>query len=107
MNLNFLLLIKLFFINLLFCNTIIMKKLLNVLLLAGLTTYTSFSQYSTIISNPSFRYVATPGFVNISELNGGIGSCNCDPSVSTYYYGVTNLFGYQVSRNFQIGRAHV
>ncbi len=77
-----------------------MKKLLNILLFAGLATFYSYCQHPTVIANPSFRYVATPGFVNISELNGGIGSCYCDPSVSAYYIGVTNLFGYQISRNF-------
>jgi len=80
-----------------------MKKAFTILFLSELFTISSFSQYSTVITNPSFRYVATPGFVNIAELNGGIGLCKCNPLNTAYYFGVTDLFGYQISRNFLSG----
>ncbi len=80
-----------------------MKKFFGCLLLMGLSFPVLFSQYSTNVTNPSFRYQATPGFVNITEINGGSGSYYCDPAVSKYYFGITNVFGYQFSRHFMGG----
>ncbi|HOF21478.1 MAG TPA: hypothetical protein PLO24_09500 [Bacteroidales bacterium] len=80
-----------------------MKKFIGFLLLIGLFSPGLLSQQSTSVTNPSFRYQATPGFVNISEINGGSGSYYCDPAVSKYYFGLTNVFGYQFSRSFMGG----
>ncbi len=80
-----------------------MKKFFGFLLLSVLFIPVLFSQYSSTVTNPSFRYQATPGFVNISEIHGGSGSYYCDPAVSKYYFGVTNVFGYQFSRHFMGG----
>ena len=77
-----------------------MKKGFTIFILILLISTLSYSQYATVITNPSFRYVATPGFVNTTELNGGLGLCSCSPSNSAYFFGITNLFGYQISRNF-------
>ena len=77
-----------------------MKKGFTIFILTLLISTLSYSQYATVITNPSFRYVATPGFVNTTELNGGMGLCYCCPSNSDYFFGITNVFGYQISRNF-------
>jgi len=73
----------------------------------------AFGQYSSYSSQHSFRYSATPGFVNITEVNGAIGLVDHegptesqeDPESinSKYYFGVTNIFGYQIDRNFFAG----
>lgn len=64
------------------------------------------------ITNPSYRYVADPGFVNITELTGAIGLRRDttggiglgDQAVnSKYYFGATNIFGYQIDRHFATG----
>jgi hypothetical protein len=77
-----------------------MKKGLSIFILTLLVSISSFSQYAPAITNPSFRYVATPGFVNTTEIIGGMGLCYCCPSNSDYFFGITNVFGYQISRNF-------
>jgi hypothetical protein len=56
--------------------------------------------------NPSYRYVAGPGFVNITELTGAmavtdtIGDRFGGHYFSDTYFGITNIFGYQINRNF-------
>ena len=75
-----------------------------------LSVSVSYGQYSAFLADHSFRYAATPGFVNITELNGAIGIVDHegpddsaeDPESlnSKYYYGVTNITGYQIDRNF-------
>ena len=77
-----------------------MKKL--VLILTGLFGYylLTFSQYSTTGENPSFRYMASPGFVNISEITGALGIEDSITGNARQYFGLTNVFGYQINRNF-------
>jgi hypothetical protein len=78
-----------------------MKKLIILLILTILCTSLSYSQYSKKYINPTYRYVAAPGFVNITELSGAIAiSDTVVGSYSDYYFGVTNIFGYQINRNF-------
>jgi hypothetical protein len=84
-----------------------MKKIQIFILLTGLLTSTSYSQYSAVMADPSFRYVAAPGFVNVTELSGALGledSVFVGPagelSITRYYFGITNIFGYQIDRNF-------
>ena len=86
-----------------------MKKTLLVL---GFLISVSISngQYSAFNADHSFRYSAAPGFVNITEINGAIGLVDHegpgesaeDPESlnSKYYYGITNILGYQIDRNF-------
>ena len=50
--------------------------------------------------NSSYRYYAEPGFVNISELTGGIGLMDTAFATTENYLGATNIFGYQINRNF-------
>ena len=69
----------------------------------------TYGQYSAFSAHHSFRYEATPGFVNITELNGAFGLVNAgeenapyepESVYSKYYFGLTNIFGYQIDRNF-------
>lgn len=52
--------------------------------------------------NPSYRYYANPGFVNISELHYGKGLIISELDITNpnMYIGITNVFGYQANRNF-------
>ena len=85
----------------------LMKKILLLALLTVLFTTSSYCQYSAVMADPSFRYVASPGFVSITELSGAIGledsvfvNTEGDFGITKYYFGVTNVFGYQIDRNF-------
>lgn len=80
-----------------------MKKLLSILILSFVSASISFSQYSAVVADPSFRYVATPGFMNITEFNYGYGIKDTTATNAQYYLGVTNVFGYQIDRNFSGG----
>lgn len=87
-------------------------KPFHAILIAGILTSPSFGQYSAFLAEHSFRYVATPGFVNIAEFNAGYGlkdfsqeSGQTEPGSiqSKYYFGITNIFGYQIDRHFSGG----
>ena len=53
-------------------------------------------------SNPSYRYYANPGFVNISEMHYGMGLIISELDITNpnMYVGITNVFGYQANRNY-------
>jgi hypothetical protein len=69
-------------------------------------TSLSYSQHSIRQINPSYRYVANPGFVNITEINGATGLGDVTFKNSKYYFGISNIFGYQINRNI-IGGAGI
>ena len=76
-----------------------MKNLLLSFAFILVTTSLSFGQDHSI--NPSYRYVAGPGFVNVTELSGAVALRDTALGpYSDYYYGLTNIFGYQTNRNF-------
>mgnify|MGYP006303546827 FL=1 len=56
-------------------------------------------------SNPSYKYYARPGFINISEIHYGKGLIISDLDITNpnMYFGFTNVFGYQANRNFSGG----
>ncbi len=56
-----------------------------------------------IASTPALNYDWQPGFINITELNGGIGLGLIDASFSRYYFGITTVNGYQFTRNIKAG----
>jgi hypothetical protein len=60
----------------------------------------SYGQQYGEIKNPSVRYISSPGFVNITEFNGAIGLGDTTTINSKYYFGVTDVLGYQINRNF-------
>jgi len=55
------------------------------------------------ITNPEYEYVSGPGYVNITEISGAIGISDSLDTSTKYYVGVTNIFGYQINRNFSGG----
>jgi len=80
-----------------------MRKLYLFILMAVLSTTVVNGQYSAVSADPSFRYEASPGFINITEVNYAFGLEDTASVNSRYYYGVTNIFGYQIDRNFSGG----
>ena len=77
-----------------------MKKIIFSATFILLFSSLSYSQNSTRSINPSYRYVSNPGFVNITEINGATGLGDVTTEKSKYYFGVTDIFGYQINRNF-------
>lgn len=55
------------------------------------------------VANPSYRFESVPGFINITELNAAIAVGDSMGTTSRYYFGLTNVFGYQINRNFSGG----
>lgn len=55
-------------------------------------------QYSRV-PNPAFRYDSPSGFVNITALSAGQGFEDPE-SENTSFYGIENVLGYQIDRNF-------
>ena len=53
-------------------------------------------------SDPSYRYYATAGLVNITEIHYGSGTriAELDTESQNSYIGFTNVIGYQANRNF-------
>jgi hypothetical protein len=77
-----------------------MKYLFVIIILTVFLTDSIIGQSSVNKVNPSYRYFSNPGFVNITEINGAIGLGDTSVINSKYYFGVTNVFGYQINRNF-------
>ena len=77
-----------------------MKKLIVHVTIVLLFTSLSYGQLSTRSINPSYRYVSNPGFVNLTEISGATGLGDISTENSKYYFGVTDIFGYQINRNF-------
>lgn len=74
-----------------------MKKILTSAVFMMLCIVLSSGQQ---IINPSYRYYANPGIVNITEINGATGIGHTSGTNEKYYFGITNIFGYQIDRNF-------
>jgi hypothetical protein len=55
------------------------------------------------VSNPAYRYVSSPGFINNTELNYAVGISDSLVDATKSYFGLTSLFGYQINRNFSGG----
>ena len=80
-----------------------MKKIAIIVILTVSYAVSVYSQYSAVIADPSYRYVSSPGFVNITELNGAMGLKDISATNAEYYFGGTNIFGYQIDKNFLAG----
>lgn len=72
-------------------------------LLALLIVVSLSGQSSTKKTNPSYMYVSSPGFVNITGIEGAIGLRETTATNSKYYFSLTNVFGYQADKNFFTG----
>lgn len=80
-----------------------MKRLVTAGFLNLILIASAFSQLSSKLANPSYMYNSNPGFVNTTEINGAIGLGDTALINTRYYYGITNIFGYQINRNFSGG----
>jgi len=83
--------------------TFLMKKIAIIAILTVSYAVAVYSQYSAVIADPSYRYVSSPGFVNIIEFVGAKGLEDSAAINADYYFGVTNVFGYQIDKNFLAG----
>lgn len=80
-----------------------MKALLASLLLA-VSTATAFSQVSDkVASTPALNNDWRPGFINITELTGGVGVGLINLPYSKSFFGLTTVNGYQFTRNIRAG----
>lgn len=81
-----------------------MKALITTLLLITVTLTSSFGQLgSRIGKTQTITADWRPGFVNITELTGGIGLGITDVPYSQSFFGLTNTFSYQFMRRLKAG----
>jgi hypothetical protein len=80
-----------------------MKKSSAIIILTLLIALSLSGQSYSKLSNPSYRFVSSPGFVNITATEGAIGLRDTTATNSKYYFSLSNVFGYQVDRNFFAG----
>jgi hypothetical protein len=78
------------------------KTIILAILLIGFTSI-CFGQKSDKLANPAYTYNTNPGYINTTEINGAIGLGDTAAINTKYYYGITNVFGYQINRNFVTG----
>ncbi|MEE4215348.1 MAG: hypothetical protein V2I34_09775 [Bacteroidales bacterium] len=73
-----------------------------IIIICSLLFVLSFLLVGQKPSNPSYRYYANPGFVNITELHYGEGIIISELDITNpnRYAGITNVFAYQANRNF-------
>jgi hypothetical protein len=76
-----------------------MKKLAIPIILTFTITFLSYSQVPKNIKNPSYNNVTGNGFVNITEINEGLGLSNTDEPNSVNFLGFTTVFGNKFTRN--------
>jgi hypothetical protein len=76
-----------------------MKRFVTLIILAFTITFLSYSQHSKKMITPSYSNVSENGFVNITEINEGVGLSHIDEPKSINYLGFTSVFGNQFTRN--------
>ena len=80
-----------------------MKKLLTLSIFV-ITLSTTFAQTTDkVASTPALNHDWREGFMNITELNAGMGLGVTDVPYSKSYFGITTVNGYQFSRNIKAG----
>jgi hypothetical protein len=80
-----------------------MKKSSAIIILTLLIALSISGQSYPKLSNPSYRFVSSPGFVNITGIEGALGLRDSTATNSKYYFSLSNVFGYQADRNFFAG----
>ena len=83
--------------------TIHLRTTLTLLLSAIILNIAAAQPNSRVARTPAINYDWKPGFVNITELTGGIGLNLTYAPYSQHYFGVTTVNGYQFSRNIKAG----
>ncbi|TFH48767.1 MAG: hypothetical protein E4G92_02990 [Bacteroidia bacterium] len=80
-----------------------MKTLIATLFLSA-CILNGFSQpRDKVAKTPALNYDWSKGIINITELSGGIGLADTQSQYSKQYFGITNVTGYQFSRNIKAG----
>jgi hypothetical protein len=77
-----------------------MKKFVTLIILTFFISFLSYGQNSDKYLNRSYRNVSENGFVNITEINQGVGLSNTDEPKSKNYLGFTTVFGNQFTRKY-------
>jgi hypothetical protein len=77
-----------------------MNRSVLIAILSVILTQSVLGQSSVEVLNPSYRYVSNPGFVNITDINSTILVWDTAGMPAKRYFGITNVFGYQINRNF-------
>lgn len=80
-----------------------MKKPLTVTILTLFLALPLSGQKYFKLSDPSYRFVSSPGSVDIAEINGAYGVRDSTANNASHFFSITNVFGYQVDRNFFAG----
>ncbi|HUW92481.1 MAG TPA: hypothetical protein VMV74_04915 [Bacteroidales bacterium] len=80
-----------------------MKTILISLLLAFTLTSVFGQPDDKVAKTPALNNDWRSGFINITEFNGGIGLADTQSEFSKQYFGITNVTGYQFSRNIKAG----
>ncbi|MCU0378914.1 MAG: hypothetical protein MUC78_11725 [Bacteroidales bacterium] len=83
--------------------TIHFRSTLTLLLSAIILNIATAQPNPRVARNPAINYDWQPGFVNITELTGGIGLSLTYAPYSKNYFGVTTVNGYQFTRNIKAG----
>jgi hypothetical protein len=81
---------------------IFMKTKLTFLFLVFSTALVA-QQTDKVAPDPAVNYDWREGFVNITELNAGLGLGNTTAPYSGHYFGITTVNGYQFTRNIKAG----
>jgi hypothetical protein len=82
--------------------TFFMKTKLTLLLLAFSAALMA-QRTDKVASDPAVNYDWREGFVNITELNAGLGLGTTSVPYSGNYFGITTVNGYQFTRNIKAG----
>jgi hypothetical protein len=80
-----------------------MKKTSAVTILTLMIALSLSGQSYSELPNPSYRFVSSSGFVNITGVEGALGLRDTTATNSKYYFSLSNVFGYQADRNFFAG----
>lgn len=74
-----------------------------ILLFLAIATGMMAQQTERIARDPAVNYDWRAGFVNITGLNAGLGLGATNTAYSGNYFGITNVSGYQFTRNIKAG----
>jgi hypothetical protein len=80
-----------------------MKTNLTLFLLAVLFASASAQQTEKVSGDPAVNYDWRAGFINITELNGGLGLGTTSVPYAKDFFGITTVNGYQFTRNIRAG----
>jgi hypothetical protein len=80
-----------------------MKRTLLFIILIAFTAAITFAQDRVTGNKPYSTLGSDPGFIVITEINGGIGLGVTDVDYSKSFFGVTAIGGYLINKSFLVG----